>query len=84
MWKSFFLAVGIMMCIVGVECMLIERATLTDAAALTHNVSHSGDLTRPVTLTKDVVPPEWAPWSLLSTGVVVILYSFSIARRVGT
>lgn len=82
MWKSFFLAIGIMMCIVGIECMLIERATLTDAAALTHNVSYSDDPTKPMVVTKDVVPPDWAPWSLLSTGVVVILYSFSIPRRV--
>ena len=82
MWKSFFLAVGIMMCIVGVECMLIERATLTDSAALTHNVSMSPDAGRPMVVNKDVVPPEWAPWSLMSTGVVVIIYSFTLARRV--
>ena len=80
MWKSFFLAIGITMCIVGVECLLIERATLTDAAVATRNVSYDG---QPVAVrSKDVVPPEWAPWSLMSTGAVIILYSFSIPRRV--
>ncbi|MCA9174617.1 MAG: hypothetical protein KDB14_09025 [Planctomycetales bacterium] len=83
MWQSFFLAIGITLCIVGVECMLIERATLTDVAAMTHNASYSPD-GPPKVLSKDVVPPEWAPWSLLSTGVVVILYSFSLPKRVHT
>lgn len=81
MWKSFFLAIGITMCIVGVECLLIERATLTDAAVATRNVSYDGQIAPP--RSKNVVPPEWAPWSLMSTGAVIILYSFSIPRRVG-
>lgn len=29
----------------------------------------------------DVVPPEWAPWSLMSAGAVIILYSFTIPKR---
>ena len=81
MWKSFFLAVGITMCIIGVECLLIERATLTDAAIAARNVSYNGQ-PAPTVRSKDVVPPEWAPWSLMSTGAVIILYSFSIPKRV--
>ena len=81
MWKSFFLAIGITMCIMGIECLLIERATLTDAAVATRNASYNGQPTQ--FRSKDVIPPEWAPWSLMSTGAVIILYSFSIPRRVG-
>ena len=31
----------------------------------------------------EVVPPEWAPWSLMGAGAVVVLYSFTIPKRVG-
>jgi len=31
----------------------------------------------------EVVPPEWAPWSLMGGGAVVVLYSFTIPKRVG-
>ena len=31
---------------------------------------------------KQIVPPPWAPWSLLSSGAVMCLYSFTIPRRV--
>ena len=84
MWKSFFLAIGATLCIVGMECLLIERATLTDEAVKTRNVSAAGTASVDVPGAKDVVPPEWAPWSLMSTGMVVILYSFSIPQRVTT
>ena len=83
MWRSFFLAIGITLVIVGVECLAIERATLTDRAVQANNVSNPpqpfGGVRR-----KDVVPPDWAPWSLMTSGAVVILYSFSIPRRVAS
>ena len=30
----------------------------------------------------DLTPPEWAPWSLMSAGAVIILYSFTIPKRI--
>jgi hypothetical protein len=32
----------------------------------------------------NIAPPDWAPWSLLSAGAVVMLYSFTIPRRVAS
>ena len=29
----------------------------------------------------DVVPPDWVPWSLMSTGAVVMLYSFTLPKK---
>jgi hypothetical protein len=26
-------------------------------------------------------PPDWAPWSLVSTGAVVMLYSFTLPKK---
>lgn len=71
MWRSFFLAVGVYVCLVGVQALAVERAVLkADVAA------QSG-------MQREIVPPDWAPWSLLGAGAVVVLYSFTIPRRVG-
>ena len=32
---------------------------------------------------KEFPPAPWVPWSLLSTGAVVCLYSFTIPKRMG-
>jgi hypothetical protein len=39
----------------------------------------NSDLTR----NKEVTPPEWAPWSLMSLGAVTLLYSFTLPGRNG-
>jgi len=70
MWRSFFLAVGAYCCLLGVEALAVEKAVLKVDA----NQSQSA--------WREVVPPDWAPWSLLGTGAVVVLYSFTIPQRV--
>ena len=83
MWRSLFLATGIVLCVLGAECLILEKAVLADrsdepppqtAAFFTASAEPSA---------KEIVPPEWAPWSLLAGGAVVILYSYSIPRRNG-
>jgi len=79
MWRSFFLAIGISTVILGAECLLIDKAVLAardERAGILGRV----DLTA---RNKEVVPPNWAPWSLMSTGAVTMLYSFTIPKRVG-
>jgi hypothetical protein len=65
MWRSFFLAVGLTLCILGGECLIVDKAFVTLAG-------RGG---------REFVPPEWAPWSLLSAGAVVSLYSLTVARQ---
>ncbi len=76
MWRSFFLAIGIFLCILGVECLAIEKAVLHSAAEQPAGFGVS----RPAP--REITPPEWAPWTLMSAGAVVLLYSFTIPRRV--
>jgi len=66
MWRSLFLAIGIFCCTLGVECMLIESAVVINREGARHQFA----------------PPDWAPWILMSVGAVVMLYSFTIPRRV--
>jgi hypothetical protein len=86
MWRAFFLAVGISMCILGAECLAVERFELvTEEQAVAESPSTPATLfgAPPPSLepvTNDIEPPEWAPWSLLSAGAVIILYSLTINR----
>ena len=85
MWRAFFLAIGISCCLLGMEAMAIDKAVLNVQGKLASRladrqalgIQQTGSIGR-----LELVPPDWAPWSLISGGVVVILYSFSIPRRV--
>lgn len=74
MWRAFFLAVGISLCILGAEAMVLHKAVL---AAEKSPEKQMVSPAKP----REIKPPEWAPWSLLSAGAVVVLYSFTIPRR---
>jgi hypothetical protein len=77
MMRSFFLALGISALLLGVECLVIERAELHGEDSNTM----AGFARRAVPSYHEVEPPEWAPWSLMSVGAVVILYTITIPKR---
>ena len=79
MWRALFLAMGLYCCLLGVEALAIDKAVLV-AREETVSQSAFGALSRKAPQ-REVVPPPWAPWSLISAGAVVVLYSFSIPRR---
>jgi hypothetical protein len=77
MWRSLFLALGISAVILGVECLAIDKATLAKRDQPAPGQPPA------VQKSRDIVPPDWAPWSLLSTGAVTMLYSFTLPKRGG-
>jgi hypothetical protein len=78
MWRACFLAIGLYALLLGAECMVIEQATLRAKAAESSGIFGTSPAAGRV-----VVPPEWAPWSLMSAGAIVVLYSFTLPKRVG-
>src|SRR5262249_32307552 len=81
MWRAFFLAIGIYSCILGAECLAVERFEMAQEAA----AEAAGGATLfgsppATTAARDIEPPEWAPWSFLSVGAVIILYALTINR----
>jgi hypothetical protein len=70
MFRSLFLALGTYSCLLGVEALAVERAVLKKPEGDTAAVQ------------RVVAPPDWAPWSLMGGGAVVVLYSFTIPKRV--
>jgi len=81
MWRAFFLAIGFFLIILGVECLGVERVSLKIHDKPAAPVSPF-DIEPRVGVPKQITPPPWAPWSLLSSGAVMCLYSFTIPRRV--
>ncbi len=85
MWRSFFLAVGLSSIFFGVECLGVDKMNL--------RLREPPPAPAPATFWREappppkqgpqrvVTPPHWLPWSLMSTGAVVCLYSFTIPSR---
>ncbi len=75
------MAIGISLIILGVECLGVEKVSLVfrDDPPLP---TSPFDIEAKVGPQKVLTPPGWAPWSLMSTGAVVCLYSFTIPLRV--
>ena len=81
LWRAFFMAIGISLCILGAECMLIEKAVVSTPAAAAEPTIATGDIGTPTLKSREVRPPDWAPWSLISAGVVVVLYAHTLRRN---
>lgn len=87
MWRSFFMAVAISVIILGAECLVLNRVVLTKQVVASDPrpglEEYWGDpllSSGPQIVNRTVVPPEWAPWSLLSAGAVMMLYAISLRR----
>lgn len=82
MWRALFLALGIMTVIVGVECLMIESATVY-AAGESSARSFVDPTSSPAPLTRTISPGEFLPWALLSGGTIIVLYAFTLPKRWG-
>jgi hypothetical protein len=80
MLRAFFLAMGISTCIYGAECLVVDRFVLAGEAkpAAAQASSFNAPSAKPP---RDIKPPEWAPWSLLASGALVVLYSLAMRRE---
>ncbi len=76
MWRSFFIALGIYGCLLGAQCLVVDRVALTKKESVPASFPGS----EPTLKNKELVLPEWAPWSLMSTGAVTLIYSFTLRR----
>jgi hypothetical protein len=73
MWRAFFLAVGVTLFVID-QAVLVKSSQAAAAGGL------NADSSAPIV----VRPPEWVPWTFMSAGAVVVLYSFTIPRRVSS
>ena len=84
MWRAFFSAIGIVLLILGVECLLIDSAVLAagvvDDPMPLQNAGLFGVAPPPTVANRIFRPAEWIPWSLMASGAVVLLYAVSLRR----
>jgi hypothetical protein len=78
MGRAFLMAMGIAACIFGAECLAVDRFVLVGESAPrpAEPVSLFGP--PPTVSGREYKPPEWIPWTLLSGGAIVILYSMAM------
>ena len=83
MWRAFFLALGGTLCVIGVESMVLDHAVLAadvrlpgkSGEAQTSQDTYGFETPLPSGSSQVIHPPEWGPWSLISTGAVISLYA---------
>ena len=85
LWRAFFCAVGIVLIIVGIECLLIDSAVLVagvvDEPLRAQNNGGLFSAPPPRANNNRVFKPtEWFPWSLIACGAIVMLYAVSLRR----
>lgn len=79
MCRALFLALGVYCVVLGAECMVIDKAVLASRQERAPGfLGSNASLGRP----RELTPPDWAPWSLMSAGAVTMLYSCTIPKRV--
>jgi len=97
MWRAIFLALGAGLLMLGLESLALDHAVLSEDSFLAKakeqtiaepvfdeygfQVSERAVTAPPAASTRTISPPEWAPWSMLSSGLVIMLYS--LASRFG-
>ncbi len=80
MLRSIFLALGLMGILFGMECLLIDSASLYSARE-TQASSFFNPASNPASSANLWRPREWTPWVALTVGTIVILYAFTLPRR---
>ncbi|MFC1758339.1 hypothetical protein ACFL2H_06170 [Planctomycetota bacterium] len=88
MLRSFFVAIGVTLLILGLESLVLDRAILAEefSEVVTPKYDPLVDIGAPPAPFKKqriITPPEWAPWSLISASAVVLLYSVTMRRGGG-
>ncbi|MFG0290848.1 MAG: hypothetical protein ACF8CQ_21945, partial [Rhodopirellula sp. JB044] len=80
MWRSLFLAIGIMIIVVGVETMFIDSASVYAAGESTA-VNFVDPNATPAPTTKNWQPGEKFPWAMLAIGTIIVLYAITLPKR---
>lgn len=94
MWRGFFSAVGIVLIICGLECMVLDHAVLADRGTPNQQANAALEQFRTVSLfgnnfgnsvadaapSRVFRPAEGTPWSLLASGAITLLYAISYRK----
>ncbi len=91
MWKSFFLATGFFLLLLGAETLVVQKFAMANGSRVPAIVSEMGTpaaspawispgSTGPL-LRREVRTRDWMPWSLLAAGAITVLYTLSLPHQ---
>ena len=82
MWRALFLAIGLSLFILGIECLAVSRFTFK-AQAKADKAEQKTIQAPPPGLAKRrvLVVGDHAPWSLMGLGAVVVIYAYDLPKR---
>jgi hypothetical protein len=85
LWRSFWMAIGIGLVLLGLQFLVIERATWakpSESKTISSQGSSDGLLAyledEANANPNDFQPDDWVPWAMLTGGAVIIIYSWTI------
>lgn len=84
MGRAFLMAMGISACIMGAECLAMDRFVLAGGDSSLPAASQPASFFGPPQAelgSREYKPPEWMAWTLLSGGAIVILYSTAMRQE---
>ena len=84
MFRGIFLALGIFAVILGLEALAVESTVLRIHGDPVPVEKKFYQFSQPKeTVTKPIVfkTPDWAPWILMGGGMITILYTFTLPKR---
>lgn len=79
MVRAMFLATGVILLLLGLQCVVVDEAVVHDsgvAILFADETAATGSLPA----TRVIEPPSWAPWLLGASGVVAMLYGYGRDR----
>lgn len=79
MLRAMFFAMGTFAALAGGVLFQVDRVVLTSSAAET---AAARSLSRPLADGgREVDPPSWLPYTLVSTGVLTMLYALALPKK---
>jgi hypothetical protein len=81
MWKTLFMAFGLFVILVGAQCLVVGKFILKARAPAVQTTNWVGQAESAPGPQRELVPTEWAPFSLMAGGCVVWLYAGHISNR---
>lgn len=80
MWRSLFLAAGTYLLLLGAQLQLVDQVVLRVHERTQETVDMFGNRSTQAGAQRVLNPPDWVPWTLMSTGAITCIYSFTIPR----
>ncbi|MGI9515837.1 MAG: hypothetical protein ACR2NP_02215 [Pirellulaceae bacterium] len=99
MWRAIFLASGIFLILLGSQLFFVDQLEIRRLRQVAPPANQAqvvntpfqqasyqtpgGGVVTPQQKTVLITPGDWAPWSLVAIGAIVVIYTFTIPARRG-